>query len=155
MQRTPGMAPTNEKKKYTGKSLKERDPYLALLLGRLEDDIDAIEKPVEKTVPPQSNDERMRKLQEIEARHLQRSEYHESVLPDDLSSQRERKMKKQNSKPRLTLVERQNMERKRKEKLNKEAELRRTKPAKDIIKERKQKNTAKELKVTVSACVAR
>ena len=51
MQRTPGMAPTNERKKYTGKSLKERDPYLALLLGRLEDDIDAIEKPVEKTVP--------------------------------------------------------------------------------------------------------
>ena len=66
-----------------------------LLLGRLEDDIDAIEQPVEKTVPPQSNDERMRKLQEIEARHLQRSEYHETVLPDDLSSQRERKVKKQ------------------------------------------------------------
>ena len=78
MQRTPGMAPTN-KKKYAGKSLKERDPYLALLLGRLEDDIDAIEKPVEKTV---THNQMMRGCasQEIEARHLQRSEYHESVL---------------------------------------------------------------------------
>ena len=146
MQRTPGMAPTTQKnKKYQGKSLKERDPYLALLLGKLEDDIEAVENPVERTVSSQANNDRLRKLEEIEQRYLQRSEYNESVLPESLYEKKQRKMKKQNSKPRLTLVERQRMEKKRKQKLNEEAEMRRTKPAKDIIKERKMREHRKRV----------
>eukprot|EP00945_MAST-04E_sp_MAST-4E-sp1_P001957 g1957.t1 len=80
MQRTPGMAPLPKEK---GKSLKQRDPYLALLLGRLEGELDTVEtpgmQPLDDNTPVTT---------------------YEAV-----SSQRN--MKKSSSKPRVSLVERQ------------------------------------------------